>query len=282
MASAATADATSAASPMASTSSEPAEVVKSVLSKITEKESLIPAVIPDGSKVISSLFGKLSKFAVAPPASDDLDDAMDEGSGMAPTSSSASDEAASETRDRLLESTRKKGRCVSINVFYEDVFSDGFRLGQLHSSLESYAAAISHGPIDGATLSLVSRHYRNCFKDNNKDEGEDFDGIEPTILRDILAVILSEDTPLGLSLLLSHHDAADSDDDFSDFFKSTPGLGLYMASIRAALASNSSVADDVVFRIPPGLLYCWCKTLMYQNKLDDELFAKAVSAATEN
>ena len=50
-----------------------------------------------------------------------------------------------EMSDQLLESPRKKeGRCcVSINVFYEDVFPHGgIRLGQLHSSFESYAASV--------------------------------------------------------------------------------------------------------------------------------------------
>ena len=56
----------------AASASEPTDMMKSVLSKITEKESLIPAsVIPDGSKVISSLFGRLSKFAVAPSNDED-------------------------------------------------------------------------------------------------------------------------------------------------------------------------------------------------------------------
>ena len=227
--------------------------MKSVLSKITETESLIPAVIPDGSKVISSLFGKLSKFAVQAPAKED-----DEDSGW----TGASEDVLT---DRLLESPRKKERCVSTNVFYEDVFPHGIRLGQLHSSLESYAAAISNGPIDGATLSLVSRHYRNGFQCTDDDD-QDFEGIDPDILQDILLVILSEDTALGLSLLLAHNQHS------SDMFKSTPGLGLYLASIRAALQQS---ANDV-FRIPPGLLYCWCKTLMYQNKLGDELFAKVL------
>ena len=238
--------------------SEPTAVVKSVLSKITEKESLIPTVIPDGSKVISSLFGKLSKFAAAPSVEEDDENYENE---------DLSSEA--EMRDRLLESPSKKDgpRCfVSINVFYEDVFPHGgFRLGQLHSSLESYAAAISNGPIDCATLSLVSRHYRNGFQCTDDDD-QDFEGIDPDILQDILLVILSEDTALGLSLLLAHNQHS------SDMFKSTPGLGLYLASIRAALQQS---ANDV-FRIPPGLLYCWCKTLMYQNKLGDELFAKVL------
>jgi hypothetical protein len=236
----------------ASLASDTTAAMKSVLSKISETESLIPAVIPDGSKVISSLFGKLSKFAVQAPAEED-----DEEFGW----TGAAEDVLT---DRLLESPRKKERCVSTNVFYEDVFPHGIRLGQLHSSLESYAAAISNGPIDGATLSLVSRHYRNGFQCTYDDE--DFEGIDPDILQDILLVILSEDTALGLSLLLAHHQHS------SDMFKSTPGLGLHLASIRAALQQS---ANDV-FRIPPGLLYCWCKTLMYQNKLGDELFAKVL------
>ena len=66
---------------------------------------------------------------------------------------------------QILESPRKKERCVSTNVYYEDVFPHGsIRMGQLHPNLESYAASISNGPIDGATLSLVSRHYRNAFE----------------------------------------------------------------------------------------------------------------------
>ena len=110
----------------------PTVMMKNVLSKITEKESLIPAVIPDGTKVISSLFGKLSKFAVTPPTLEDEAENED-----------LTSEA--EMSDQLLESPRKKeGRCcVSINVFYEDVFPHGgIRLGQLHSSFESYAASV--------------------------------------------------------------------------------------------------------------------------------------------
>ena len=76
---------------------------------------------------------------------------------------------------------------------------------------------------------------------------------------------------LGLALLIAHEDQ-----NSSDMFKSVPGLGLHLASLRAGLKHLS--ADDV-FRIPPGLLYCCCKTLMDQNKLDDELFAKAVKEA---
>ena len=131
-ATAAASAAASAASTAADAIAEPTVAMKNVLSKITEKESLIPAVIPDGTKVISSLFGKLSKFAVTPPTLED------EVENEALTSEA-------EMSDQLLESPRKKeGRCcVSINVFYEDVFPHGgFRLGQLHSSFESYAASV--------------------------------------------------------------------------------------------------------------------------------------------
>ena len=131
-ASTATAAAAAAASTAADAIAEPTVAMKNVLSKITEKESLIPAVIPDGTKVISSLFGKLSKFAATPSTLEDEDENED-----------LMTEA--EMSDQLLESPRKKeGRCcVSINVFYEDVFPHGgFRLGQLHSSFESYAASV--------------------------------------------------------------------------------------------------------------------------------------------
>ena len=132
-ATAAASAAASAASTAADAIAEPTVAMKNVLSKITEKESLIPAVIPDGTKVISSLFGKLSKFAVTPPSLEDEVENEDLTSAEA------------EMSDQLLESPRKKeGRCcVSINVFYEDVFPHGgFRLGQLHSSFESYAASV--------------------------------------------------------------------------------------------------------------------------------------------
>ena len=140
-------------------------------------------------------------------------------------------------------------------------------------------------------MSLVSRHYRNGFEvsDDVEQDQLEFDGIEPSILQDIISVILSEDTALGLSLLLAHNH--DQNEDFSDnVFKSTStttlsaegasGLGLYLASVRAALKQSSAVDSESgfssVFRIPPGLLYCWCKTLMFQNELDDKLFAKAL------
>ena len=137
-------------------------------------------------------------------------------------------------------------------------------------------------------LSLVSRHYRNGFEvsDDVEQDQLEFDGIEPSILQDIISVILSEDTALGLSLLLAHHNQ-----DFSDIFKSTSsvtseaasGLGLYLASVRAALKQLSAVeSSSTVFRIPPGLLYCWCKTLMFQNELDDKLFAKALKQTSES
>ena len=156
-----------------------------------------------------------------------------------------------------------------------------------NATSNSNILAISNGPIDSTTLSLVSRHYRNGFEvSDDVEQDQDFDGIEPTILQDIISVILLEDTALGLSLLLAHNH--DQNEDFSDIFKSTSttlsegasGLGLYLASVRAALKQSSVVDSESgfssVFRIPPGLLYCWCKTLMFQNELDDKLFAKAL------
>ena len=158
-----------------------------------------------------------------------------------------------------------------------------------NATSNSNILAISNGPIDSTTLSLVSRHYRNGFEvSDDVEQDQDFDGIEPTILQDIISVILLEDTALGLSLLLAHNH--DQNQDFSDnIFKSTSttlsaegasGLGLYLASVRAALKQLSAVDSEngfsSVFRIPPGLLYCWCKTLMFQNELDDKLFAKAL------
>ena len=219
---------------------EPSEV-KNALSKITETESLIPkSVIPESTKVISSLFGKLSKFTMH-------------------------QEEAEQTEDekKFIESPSKKAKSISINAFYEDLFTQA-RIGQLDSNFENYSS--SHKVIDSATLNLVSKHYR--FQVQNEESYIDW-----SILKDILSVILQEDTTLAFVLLLAHKE------DWLEMFQKREGLGLYLASLRSTLKCLGPCRQTKAFDFPPGFLYCYCKTFMYH---DDELFAKALTLLNED
>lgn len=243
--------------------SEGEEGVKNALSKITEKESIIPTVIPESTKVISNLFGKLSKFTISSSAA-----AAATAMHMTATAETIDDESKAKVHE---ESPDKKAKSVAINVFYEDLFQ-GSRTGLLHSTFENYSGNLSNAAIDSATLSLLSRHYRNAF------EYDEEDGIEWPLLKDILQVILLEDTALGLSFLRAHEDQCLLEALFSDQLKIPHGLGLYLASLSSALKCLSPQTKDL-FDFPPGLLYCLCKTFLYQNKLgqDQQVFAKALT-----
>ena len=146
--------------------------------KLTENESLIPQA---GTKVISSLFSKLSKY-----------------NPITAMTIETTDVTAKENEQQQLDDIEvpepiiieNRKAAISINVFYEDVYPKA-NLGHLHAKLENYAASVPNGPLDTATLSLLSRHYRNLF------EYDEEDGIEWSVLKDILGVILQQDTALG-------------------------------------------------------------------------------------
>ena len=259
--------------------------VANALSKITEKNTSIAAsaasaasvastliptampaaasvIIPESTKVISNLFGKLSKFtAMHQPLSDpgeaenDLEDPVEAAGGL----------------------NAKLKTAISTNVFYEDVL-EASRRGRLHPSLETFGSGLN-GPVDSTTLSLLSRYYRHCF-DHDRSEAA-LEAIEWPILKDILQVILDEDTTLGLSFMLAHA-KIENLDDFSDMFLSSggdsikAGLGLYLASLKSF--SQSTVGKTVAaskqrglgcgFQVPPGLLFCAVQTL------PDDFFVK--------
>ncbi len=210
--------------------------MKSALSKITEPESLsLPSVIiPDSTKVISSLFGKLSKFAAMNSESEQAQN--DDDDGMM------------EQLEMIQESPRKKAKSVSINVFYQDTYPSA-KLGQLSSNLESFSATLTNSPLDNTTWNLLSRHYRNSF------ESDEDNFISWDILSDILQVILTEDTPLGLSFLASHLHSESFD--LSKAFKGRPkGLGLYLAGLESL---SNDYPSKKLFDFPPGIIFCWCK-----------------------
>ena len=227
--------------------------MKDAFSKLTKDK-----FIPDSTKVISSLFGKLSNVIATHQTDEDQEEEVE----------------AAALHDRGLH----KGQKISINAFYEDVYNS-HNIGLLHSSLDSYASTVNGGPLDKATLALISRHYRNFYEEICSAENS----IDWVVLRDILAIILDEDTALGMSLMLTemeHHS-----DFMADFIntRKRPQIGLYAAALYCASQSFTKAATQrrkVVVDFPPGFLYCSVKTLSDSNLLkgkSEQVLQKALS-----
>ena len=127
--------------------------------------------------------GKLSKFnpmlgsSSAPNSDDDNENMMADKDCDLPNINSA-----------LAVSPSKKAKQIAVNAFYEDVFDRHCRIGRLQSCFENFSESIKSGPLDKTTLTLLSRHYRNAL------ELELDDQIEWSVLKDILYILMEEDT----------------------------------------------------------------------------------------
>ena len=240
--------------------------MKGALSKLTKDN-----FIPDSTKVISSLFGKLSNVITQKAAEDDKEEERD------------ADELSSLSLSSLSENMHVKGQKsqkISINAFYEDIY-DSHNIGLLHSSLDSYASTVNGSPLDKATLALISKHYRNFYQAECSAEHS----IDWVILRDILAIILEEDTALGMSLMLAemeHH--SDFMADFINTTRRPQQIGLYAAALYCAIKSwptSSSRQRQKIVDFPPGFLYCCVKTLGQHEGLlrgkSEQVLQKALS-----
>ena len=231
--------------------------MKDALSKLTEsKADPVVQMIPEaGTKVISSLFGKLSKFNPILVAQEALEESAmdqdDEEFMSAPTSPA------------------KKSKQIAINAFYEDVF-DHARVSQMQSNFESFSESIK-GPLDKTTLALLSRHYRNALELDEEDQ------IEWSVLKDILTLLVEEDTALGVSLIVSQLYSVEEHFDLVQEFLNNPKrlpIGTYSVTLRTAL---DFVQDSDVFLANPGVLYSSVKSLHDQGSLSKkELFAKVL------
>ena len=242
--------------------------MKGALSKLTKDN-----FIPDSTKVISSLFGKLSNVITQKAAEDDDD------------KEERDDELSSLSLSENMHVKGQKSQKISINAFYEDIY-DSHNIGLLHSSLDSYASTVNGSPLDKATLALISKHYRNFYQAECSAEHS----IDWVVLRDILAIILEEDTALGMSLMLAemeHHS-----DFMADFINTTrrPQIGLYAAALYCAIkswptssscSSSDSRQRQKIVDFPPGFLYCCVKALGQHEGLlrgkSEQVLQKALS-----
>ena len=262
----AAAAASSSTTTNASAASSEDNAMKDALSKLTKDN-----FIPDSTKVISSLFGKLSNVITQKAAGEENDE----------------DELSlSEMQPHVKGQQLHKGQRISINAFYEDIYDSSHNVGLLHSSLDSYASTAHGSPLDKATLALISKHYRNFYQ-----LGEDYaveHSIEWVVLRDILAIILEEDTALGMTLMLTemeHH--PDFMADFINTTSSRPQIGLYAAALYCAIkswpsSSSSRQRRQKIVDFPPGFLYCCVKSLSRHEGLlrgkSEQVLQKALSS----
>jgi len=119
-------------------------------------------------------------------------------------------------------------------------------------------------------LTLLSRHYRNAL------ELELDDQIEWSVLKDILYILMEEDTSLAVSLMISelpnvqHH--VELIDELVQNPKRLP-LGIYLVTLRSAL---DFVQDRKMFHVNPGVLYACMKTLHSQGLFKNELFENVI------
>ena len=252
-----------------SETAEPVVEVKNALSKLTESANdpvqMIPNIPEASTKVISSLFGKLSKFnpmlgsSSAPNSDDDNENMMADKDCDLPNINNA-----------LAVSPSKKAKQIAVNAFYEDVFDRHCRIGRLQSCFENFSESIKSGPLDKTTLTLLSRHYRNAL------ELELDDQIEWSVLKDILYILMEEDTSLAVSLMISelpnvqHH--VELIDELVQNPKRLP-LGIYLVTLRSAL---DFVQDRKMFHVNPGVLYAYMKTLHSQGLFKNELFENVI------
>ena len=165
-------------------------------------------------------------------------------------------------------SPSKKAKQIAVNAFYEDVFDRHCRIGRLQSCFENFSESIK-GPLDKTTLTLLSRHYRNAL------ELELDDQIEWSVLKDILNILMEEDTPLAVSLMISelpNVQHVELVDELVQNPKRLP-LGIYLGTLRSAL---DFVQDRNMFHVNPGVLYACMKTLHTQGLLKNELFENVI------
>ena len=89
-----------------------------------------------------------------------------------------------------------------------------------------------------------------------------------------ILVLIEEDTPLGVSLMISElsNDHFELVEDFLNNSKRLP-LGSYLVTLRSAL---DHFQDRDIFRIKPGVLYACVKTLRNKGLLKNELFEKTL------
>lgn len=226
----------------------PPPTVVDALSKLASDSGVNNVLPQTGTRVINSLFDKLSKFTPILSGQETTEEEMQHESPV----------------------KAKKAKKVAINVFYEDIYP-GAMIGKLHANLEHYAAT-ANSQVDRTTLSLLSKHYRNCF------EYDDEEKIDWPILRDILNVIVEQDSGLAVALMVA--EVQQHPELIEDFIVNTkrPPFGLFIASLQSFLAT---IKSREAFSIPPGILFAASKTLMLQDQLSDNgVLRKAIELSS--
>ena len=227
--------------------------VVEALTRITEKTTtLIPDVsltkltqqlptnyipVEAGTRVVNSLFNRLTKLA----ATNDDEEGVE-------------DDSKHELQNEDEKELDTKTSRAAINVFYEDVMNRKAKLGKLHAAFDNYAAS-TDGPVDITTLSLLSQHYRNCF------EFDDEEKIEWSIVKDIIAAILQEDSGIGIALLLAER--SQNRPDILKSLGSTSRTGpflLYLASLHTVI-TNMQSNHEAAFKVRPLFLFGVAKKL---------------------